>query len=59
MGEHAENTNFDRISNISFLFKHDLLFSLGHLLESKGRFVNLFGDFSHLWAVAGLLDPGV
>ena len=31
-----------------FHFIHDLLFSPGHLLNSEGRFLNLFGDFSPL-----------
>ena len=35
-------------SQVYFLFIHDLPFSPGHLLESEGRFVNLFGDFSPL-----------
>ena len=41
-GEHVENTK--SLLDPDFFF----LFIPGHLLESKGRFVNLFGDFSPL-----------
>ena len=34
-----------------FLFIHSLLFSPRHPLNSKGRFVNLFGNFSPLCAI--------
>ena len=38
-----------------FLFINDLPFSPGHLQESQGRFVNLFGDFSPLCGVAPII----
>ena len=47
-GEHVENTKSLLDPEFCFLFMHNLPFSPGHLLESKGRFVNLFGDFSPL-----------
>ena len=49
-GEHVENTKSLLDPEFFFLFIHDLPFSPGHLLESEGRFVNLFGDFSPLCA---------
>ena len=45
-GEHVENTKSLLYPEVFFLIIHDLPFSPGHLLESKGRFVNLSVDFS-------------
>ena len=54
--EHVKNIKFwSNPKYFSFLFIHDLLFSPGHLLESKQRFVNLFGDFSPLCGVAPII----
>ena len=45
-GENVENT----IGSQEFflLLIHDLLFSPGHPIESEGRFVNFFGNYSPL-----------
>ena len=53
-GELVENTEFYSNPQYFFIFIHDLSFSHGRplepLLESEGRFVNLFGNFSPLCA---------
>ena len=53
-GGNVENTKFQLDPKFFFHFINDLLFSPRHPLESKGRFVNLFDNFSPLCAAPQL-----